>query len=238
MDWTLEHKNYDFIHARDLLLSIRDWPRLVGQAYEHIQPGGYLELQSVYPKIHCDDGTTPLDSGLVTFANHAREASRIMGTPLDACIHYASYMRAAGFENVTEVRVKMPSSPWPKETRLKLIGAFEMHNMLRGISGMSLRMFAKAYGWTQEQTELFLVQVRKDTANLRFHSYWDFIIVYGRKPGGHTKISESKSAQALAGEADGAETSDAAQGPTQTPARNQAHIQVKPPQGSENSRAN
>jgi len=96
-----------------------------------------------------------------------------MGTPLDACIHYASYIRAAGFENVTEVRVKMPSSPWPKEKRLKLIGAFEMHNMLRGISGMSLRMFAKAYGWTQEQTELFLVQVRKDTANLRFNSYWD-----------------------------------------------------------------
>jgi acetyl-CoA acetyltransferase len=96
-----------------------------------------------------------------------------MGTPLEACIHYADYMRAAGFENVTEVRVKMPSAPWPKDKRMKLIGAFEMHNLVRGLSAMSLRMFSKAYGWTQEQTEQFLVRVRKDTSNLRYHTYWD-----------------------------------------------------------------
>jgi hypothetical protein len=35
MPWELEHRNYDFIHARDLLLSIRDWPWLVQQAYEY-----------------------------------------------------------------------------------------------------------------------------------------------------------------------------------------------------------
>jgi hypothetical protein len=130
-------------------------------------------LQSVYPKLHCDDGSTPPESGLVTFALYARDASKIMGTPLDACIHYAKYMKEAGFEDVTETRLKIPSSPWPKEKRLKLIGAFEMHNMVRGLSAMSLRMFAKAYGWTQEQTEAFLVQVRKDASNLRYHTYWD-----------------------------------------------------------------
>jgi hypothetical protein len=96
-----------------------------------------------------------------------------MGTPLEACIHYAEYMRVAGFENVTETRVKLPSSAWPKDKRLKLTGAFEMHNLVRGVSAMSLRLFSKAYGWTQEQTELFLVQVRKDASNLRYHTYWD-----------------------------------------------------------------
>lgn len=173
MPWTLEHNNYDLIHARDLLLSIRDWPRLVNQAFDHILPGGYLELQCVYPKLLCDDGSAPPGNGLETFANYARDASKSMGTPLEACIHYAGYMRAAGFENVTEVRVKIPSVPWPKDKRMKLIGAYEMHNLVRGLSAMSLRMFSKAYGWTQEQTELFLVQVRKDTSNLRYHNYWD-----------------------------------------------------------------
>lgn len=115
----------------------------------------------------------PPDSGLPIFCRYAIDASAIMGTPLDSCVSYADYMRAAGFEDVVEQRFKMPSSPWPKEKRLKLIGAFEMHNLDRGLSGMSLRMFAKAYGWTREEVELFLVPVRRDVKNLRYHTYYE-----------------------------------------------------------------
>lgn len=96
-----------------------------------------------------------------------------MGTPLDACDSYGSHMSASGFENVTEHRIKLPSAPWPKEKRLKLIGAFEQHNLLMGVSGMSYRMFAKAYGWPKEQTEVFLVNVRKALKNLNYHTYYD-----------------------------------------------------------------
>ncbi|RDL38847.1 S-adenosyl-L-methionine-dependent methyltransferase [Venustampulla echinocandica] len=156
------------------------------QPHCHIKPGGYIELQCVYPKLCCDDGSCPPESGLMTYSRHALEAASILGVPLDACIEYASYLTAAGFEDVTERRFKMPNSPWAKEKRLKLIGAFEMHNLLRGISGMSLRMFNKAYGWSRDQIELFLVQVRKDIANMRYHSYYEFVIVYGRKPGATT----------------------------------------------------
>jgi len=96
-----------------------------------------------------------------------------MKSPLDACTHYASYMTDSGFENVIEQRFKVPSSPWAKDQRFKLIGAFEMHNLLAGVSGMSYRMFQKAFGWTAEQTELFLVNVRKDIKNLKYHTYYD-----------------------------------------------------------------
>ena len=83
-----------------------------------------------------------------------------MGAPLDACTRYGEYMAAAGFEDIVERRYKLPSSPWAREKRMKLIGAFELHNLLRGVSAMSLRMFSKAYGWSQSQIELFLVQAR------------------------------------------------------------------------------
>jgi hypothetical protein len=95
MPWTLEKDSFDFIHARDLLLSVRDWPKLVRQSYEyvfiipvpaqmltgvfpsHIRPGGYIELQSVLPKLCCDDGSCPPDSGLMTFSRHALDASEM-----------------------------------------------------------------------------------------------------------------------------------------------------------------
>lgn len=107
------------------------------------------------------------------FSNYALDASTRMGAPLDACTHYGDYMAAAGFEDVVERRYKLPSSPWARDKRMKLIGAFELHNLLRGVSAMSLRMFSKAYGWSQSQIELFLVQARKDMQNTRFHSYYD-----------------------------------------------------------------
>lgn len=82
-------------------------------------------------------------------------------------------MIAAGFEDVTEVKIKLPSSPWAKDKRLKLIGAFEMHGLLQGVSGMSLRMFNRAFGWSQAEIELFLVDVRRDTRNINYHTYYD-----------------------------------------------------------------
>ena len=82
-------------------------------------------------------------------------------------------MIEAGFENVIERRIKLPVGPWPKQKRLKLIGAFELDNLLRGVGGMSYRMFSKAFGWTQEQTEVFLVKVRRDMQNMRYHTYYD-----------------------------------------------------------------
>ncbi|KAI9054703.1 hypothetical protein LZ554_001855 [Drepanopeziza brunnea f. sp. 'monogermtubi'] len=190
MPWTLEKNSYDFIHSRDLLLSIRDWPKLVTQCFDHIKPGGYLELQCIYPRLKCDDGSTPTDSGLWQFSDHALEASTRIGAPLDACTRYAEYMAVAGFTEVIERHYKVPASPWAKDKRMKLVGAFELHNLLRGISAMSLRMFSKAYGWSQSEIEMFLVKARADMHNTRFHAYYDFMVIYGRKPGGATTIYE------------------------------------------------
>jgi hypothetical protein len=144
----------------------------------HLKPGAYCELQCIYPLLHCDDNSSPRDSNLFRFSQHAREASALINTPLDAVASYASYLNAAGFENVVETRYKLPSGPWPKDKRMKLIGAFEMHNLLRGLSGMCLRMFSKGFGWTRDEIEIYLVGVRKDIQNMSYHTYWDLYVLY------------------------------------------------------------
>jgi len=144
----------------------------------HLKPGTYCELQCIYPLLRCDDNSSPRDSNLFRFSHDAREASALINTPLDAVASYASYLNAAGFENVVETRYKLPSGPWPKDKRMKLIGAFEMHNLLRGLSGMSLRMFSKGFGWTREEIEIYLAGVRKDIQNMSYHTYWDLYVLY------------------------------------------------------------
>ncbi|KAG9235787.1 S-adenosyl-L-methionine-dependent methyltransferase [Amylocarpus encephaloides] len=179
--WTLQKDSYDFIHARDLLLAIRDWPRLVKQSFDHIKPGGYFELQCIFPRLCCDDETLDLKNQLLEFTKKALNASAKMGISLDACTQYAKYMRDVGFEDIVERRYKMPSSPWPKDKRMKLIGAFEMHNLLGGLSAMSLWMFSRALGMTQIDIENFLVDVKRDTKNLKCGLYSLFPTLYRGK---------------------------------------------------------
>src|ERR1700710_2340092 len=68
MDWTFKKSSFNFIHSRDLMLCIRDWPRLARQCFDHIKPGGYLELQCINTRVQCDDGSSPPDSALEKFS--------------------------------------------------------------------------------------------------------------------------------------------------------------------------
>ncbi|OBT78883.1 hypothetical protein VF21_02797 [Pseudogymnoascus sp. 05NY08] len=194
------HQKFDFIHSRDFLFSIKDWPRLVGQCYEFViptlpparlgslsfprqlVPGGYLELQCLLPVPNCDDDSAPPESGVPIFSTKVIEASQIVGWSLLEPNNFAKYLREAGFVNVVEKRYKVPTGPWPLSKRMKLIGAFEMQSLLQGASAFSLMAFSKAFGWTKEETEIFLVALRRDVKNLRYHTYYEFIVAYGQRP--------------------------------------------------------
>lgn len=92
-------------------------------------------------------------------------------------------MEEVGFVDVQQHALKLPIGPWPKDKRLKKVGAFEMVNMVDGIEGLSFRLFSKALGMSMEAIQLNLMEVRNEARNSRIHSYYPFYIVFGRKPG-------------------------------------------------------
>ena len=127
---------------------VRDWPKLMGQVYEHTKPGGWCELASVYPSVMCDDGSMPEDSMFKFICDKFIEASYGFEAPLDCCLQFAEYLHKAGFVDVVENIFKIPSSPWPKDKRMKKIGALEMSNLVAGATAFGLRVFSHSYGWT------------------------------------------------------------------------------------------
>ncbi|KAK4121430.1 S-adenosyl-L-methionine-dependent methyltransferase [Parathielavia appendiculata] len=190
-DWAWKENSFDFIFARDLILAVRNWPRLIDQVYEHLKPGGWVEFQCVTGLLRCDDGTLPDDSPMRQFSDAIYDSTQIFGTPIDDPTRWRGWFDERGFEDVTEVVYKLPCNPWPKDQRLKLIGAFEMENLLYGLSGMVTRLFSKALRWSPEEVEVFLVNVRKEIKNRNVHSYWPYYVVYGRKPGGPSSEEEA-----------------------------------------------
>ena len=40
---------YDYIHIRTLMGAIKDWPRLLTNAFNHLNPGGWIEICDFEP---------------------------------------------------------------------------------------------------------------------------------------------------------------------------------------------
>ncbi|TPX14405.1 uncharacterized protein E0L32_005369 [Thyridium curvatum] len=175
--WTWPENHFDFIFARDLILSVRDYPKLIDEIYRHLKPGGYVEFQSVTGTIQCDDGTLPPDptgSALRSLSEHLRVAAAKFGAPVDDPARWRAWLAGRGFEcpAAQEHVYKVPVNPWPRDQRLKLVGAFEQENLLSNLTGMTLRLFRRALGWSAAEVDAFNAGVRREVRDWRYHAYW------------------------------------------------------------------
>ncbi|KAI9740853.1 MAG: hypothetical protein M1818_004458 [Claussenomyces sp. TS43310] len=182
--WLHPANHFDFVHARFCAQAFKDFPRLLSRAYEHLKPGGWVEFQDMVHLAHCDDGSLDeerychmlkwlalLDEGLQRFGVH-----------LNGCCQHEQRMINAGFINVEQRIFKVPIGQWPKNRTLKLIGLYLRTVLIEGLQGISLGAFTRGLGWTREEVELMLVDVRKALLDSSQHTYFTFYAVYGQKP--------------------------------------------------------
>jgi len=181
-DWSFKINTFDFIHAREFLTAIRDWTRLVQQSFDHLKPGGWLQLSGTIPDISSDDNTLPEKSAYVEAGHIFFELAHKMGSPLEAPRSWKQIMENNGFVDVTEVIYKIPMGPWAKDKRLKQIGAVERMMLLEGFEAYLLRGYTQILGGDPNILQILLAQARMEISNPRIHSYVFYYVVYGRKP--------------------------------------------------------
>ncbi|KAF7548002.1 hypothetical protein G7Z17_g7347 [Cylindrodendrum hubeiense] len=181
-EWTYSEP-MDLIYLRFLVGSISDWDKLLGQAFQNLSPGGWVETaDAVYP-LACDDGTVTEDQAVYKWGNLMRDgAAKFPGRSLDTSMELKQKMLDQGFTNVTEKWYKWPMNGWPRDPKFKDIGGWVLENVLSGLSGLSMALFTRLLGWTREEVELFLIDVRKDMRNRNIHGYWRILVVSGQKP--------------------------------------------------------
>lgn len=93
---------FDFIHARDLGGAIADWPRLLRQAYGHLRPGGWVELQEFEVTLRSDDDSMRLAPMLCEFLGRLHEASEAFHRPMNIAEGHWQRLVEAGFEDVRD----------------------------------------------------------------------------------------------------------------------------------------
>lgn len=181
-DWAYQRNHFDFVHGRDLLTAVRDWPRLIGQAYDHLKPGGWIQLASTIPDIQSDDNTLPDKSYYVEAGRLYFEMAERMGAPLDSPRKWADQMQAAGFEEVRDVVYKIPMGTWPRARRLRVIGRLEQMMLVEGFEAFMLRGYVQILGGRAEDLAFILAHARREITDPNIHTYVDFHVTYGRKP--------------------------------------------------------
>jgi trans-aconitate methyltransferase len=105
-DW-LYKTPFDYIHGRELTGCIGNVDKLFAEAINNLQPGGYIELQSVSAHFLSDDGTAEEAITAQKWMENVREAGRKFGKPLDGVNQWKQKLGDAGFVEVTEKILKV-----------------------------------------------------------------------------------------------------------------------------------
>ena len=174
-----------------LTASLESFPNFIKQSYEYnghwrelsetivltllscsnLYPGGWMEIQDKGFPLRSDDNTLPETSALYKCSVNMIEGARNMRRPLDVSHRFTEWMVEAGFVDVVEVLYKWPLNPWPKGEKEKESGAWTLTNWQDGIQGFTMRLFTRGLGWTPQEVEDALIDIRKDLANRDIHAY-------------------------------------------------------------------
>ncbi|KAF6829834.1 methyltransferase domain-containing protein [Colletotrichum plurivorum] len=179
--WTYSQP-FDYIHSRHMTSSLADWKEYITNCFNNLTPGGYLEVQEAEMAFLSDDASLPADAALVRFAELLKAAGAKFGRRFVVASELRDLMREVGFQDVSLSRYKWPMNDWPRDARFRELGMWNFQNGMAAADGLALAPLTRAHGWTREEVEVFLVDVRADMRNWRYHTYVPMYFLVGRKP--------------------------------------------------------
>ncbi|KAG8671621.1 hypothetical protein FPOAC2_04968 [Fusarium poae] len=185
--WLHPQNHFDYIHSRHTVQAVKDWPRLLDSALQHMKPGGWMELQEIHHYPHnarTGEAIQPYDHPIAQYWTYINEGLAALGVDFPAAAggKLAAKMQSAGFINVTERIFHVPLGTWPKNQVLKTVGLYWRTILNDGIQAIALGPMSRGMGWSREQIEVFLVSVRRAYSDNTALLYMPMHIVYGQKP--------------------------------------------------------
>ncbi|EZF10645.1 hypothetical protein H112_08095 [Trichophyton rubrum D6] len=182
-DWTFPESSFDFIHIRTLGGSVLDWPRLMGQCYKRLKPGGRIEVSEARAHFCCDDDTFPEDSKTRHWLNEFDRISHSCGREFDVFPFFAGWLRDGGFIEVEEMEKVMPLGTWPKDKKLKMRGRYFMAQFLgHAMESYSTSLFTRVGGWSADDLWKLLNNVTEEVRSNKMHIYSHFSFAIAKKP--------------------------------------------------------
>ena len=169
LDWTFKNDYFDYIHVRNLAQSISKWDKVMGEIFRCTEPGGFVELAelgvilpspppsrpsserlTILPgqgEIFCDDDTMTKDNAFRRIVYQLNQvALPSIGRPAATADLIVARLKNAGFVDVHVTTKKHPFGPWPRDRRLKHIGAMALMMSETGVEAYALAGLTRILG--------------------------------------------------------------------------------------------
>ncbi|KAL1991401.1 hypothetical protein VTN49DRAFT_5393 [Thermomyces lanuginosus] len=181
-DWAYEKNQFDFIHARFLAISIRDFGKLIRQCYRSVKPGGWVEFQDWDGYPYSEDGSLN-GTKLQLYYDEVIGAFEKAGYEVGPGPKLEQWFKDAGFVNIHVEKFVIPYGVWPKDPHLKKLGAWNQAQAdASGYEGVALAALTRHKQWTKEEVIVLASQARADGRKHNIHMLHDFYVVYGQRP--------------------------------------------------------
>ena len=135
-DWVYASK-FDFIHGRYLAGAVKDWPRLMGQAFKYeklkrrlthgedrliwnrfTKPGGWVEFQDFDMQFYTANGEFTPDCPLAEWTRIVINGLKKAGVEPEPGPKLEGWVKEAGFTNIHHKLLPIPVGVWPKNRKL------------------------------------------------------------------------------------------------------------------------
>ncbi|KAJ5714815.1 uncharacterized protein N7483_011996 [Penicillium malachiteum] len=185
-EWTWREP-FDFIHLR-LMYGAFDpegWDRLYQQAYDALEPGGWIEQMELDVRLYSEDGSLKPEHQLHGWGPLFIRCSERAGRSLRTHETMRDAIKKAGFVDVHEKKYKIPIGPWAKDKLLKEAGHLQYAHWNTGLEGWAMWLlthFGEPKPWTKEEVQVFLAKVRSELKNPAIHAFEPGRRVWARKP--------------------------------------------------------
>ncbi|CRG89588.1 Trichodiene oxygenase [Talaromyces islandicus] len=167
-EWTYPESFFDLIHVRSLYGAIADWPAFYRTVLKHLKPDNHV--LAVWSKTFIEAGER--------FGKTFRIADLAKG-----------YLQAAGFTNVVETRYELPVGGWSSNQHMRRLGRWNLLHCEEGIEGWAMALLTRVMGWSYEEVQVFLAQMRKGLRDPETHAYFD---VYSKSPAFYNAFGTDK----------------------------------------------
>ncbi|KAI9712959.1 MAG: hypothetical protein M1812_006706 [Candelaria pacifica] len=180
--WTYPPNSFDFIHVRGLYGSVQDWPEFYRECMKCLKPGGYIEQLEFSILAKCDDGSSADNEALRLWGEYGFAAGEKHGKTFKVVDNMKGWIEEGGFENVVEQRYKWPIGSWSSDPKLKEIGKWNLVHWEEGVEGWCMMGMTRFLGFSYNQVQAFLGELRLALRNRDYHLYQEVGVVYARKP--------------------------------------------------------
>ncbi|KAA8907226.1 S-adenosyl-L-methionine-dependent methyltransferase [Sphaerosporella brunnea] len=202
-EWTWPEETFDFVHLRNICQAISDWPKVLAEAYRSLKPGGWIQLGEVTTHLYSDDGTLKDDNPAKLALDLMDKAMTQIGSPPTPRGLSAAFgrrppawrptmeqnLKTAGFEKVEGITYKQPLAPWPKDPRMKQVGAMMLLNCATAFEAYGLAAYTRILGYSPEAADKICKDAYAAVRNKNYHMYNCYAAAMSRMAG---NLNESR----------------------------------------------